>query len=170
MSVYFVRTTSVTVCTHTSIYIYIGLASSNMSRRIRLEPVQTHNLFLFQSNVGVWMSREKNGQSKWESITNANGTLFFMQYVIIVVVASSILSRNDSRLIKLVQCVNLIHRFPSYSISFYAHTHFIHCASISSCVCFITSTASIDLLNLARKEKESDWIDLSMTHDKCPLE
>ena len=69
---------------------------------------------------------------------------------------SSILSTNDSRLIKLVQCVNLIRRFPSYSISFYRR-HFPHCASLSLygcvCVCFITRTASLDLLKLARKER-----------------
>jgi hypothetical protein len=117
----------------------------------------THNLFLFQSDLGVWASRERNGQSKWESITEANGTLFMQCFIFIVVIASSIHSRNDSRLIKRVQCVNLIRRFASfflpYSVSFYIHTHFIHCASISSCVCFITSADSIDLFNLARKKK-----------------
>lgn len=75
-------------------YIHIALASSNVSRRIRLEPVHTHthiyNLFLFQSDSGVGMSRERDGQSKWENVIDANGTssltpffsLSFMQYFI----------------------------------------------------------------------------------------
>jgi hypothetical protein len=76
----------------------------------------------------------------------------------IVIVASSILSRNDSRLIKLVQCVNLIRRFLSFFPrirSRSTHTHTFHplCLDKLVCVCFITSTDSIDLLNLARKKR-----------------
>jgi len=153
-SVYFVRTTSVIMCIHTSIYIYTLVWLHLMCPDGLDLNLFTHTTcFFFQSDLGVWMSRERNGQSKWESITDANGTFFYA----IVIVASSILSRNDLRLIKLVQCVNLIRRFlsffPSHSMSFYTHIHFIHCASISSCVCFVTSTDSVDLLNLARKKR-----------------
>jgi hypothetical protein len=145
--------TSIYLCVYIYIYIYIGLASSNVSRRIRLEPVHTHTTCFFfnQTQVSGCHARQMDNRNEKASLMRME--LFsFMQYFI---VASSILSRNDSRLIKLVQCVNLIRRFPSYSISFYTltHTHFIHCASISSCVCFITSTDSIDLLNLARKKR-----------------
>ena len=131
-SVYFVRTTSVIVCTHTHlsidvciyIYIHIGLASSNVSRRIRLEPVHTHTLTQPVS-FSIRLRCLDVTREKWATVEMREhhwcerNSPFFMQYFI---VASSILSRNDSRLIKLVQSVNLIRRFPSYSISFYTHT------------------------------------------------
>ncbi len=119
-----------------SIYIHIGLASSNVSRRIRLEPVQTHthNLFLFQSDLGVWMSRERHWTIEMRKHHWCERNFFFMQCVI---VAASILSRNDSRLIKLAQCVNLIHRFPSYSISFYTHTHTFYPLCFDKFVCVL---------------------------------
>lgn len=52
--------------------------------------IHTHidNLFLFQSDSGVGMSRERNEQSNWENVIDANGTssfvsfLSFMQYFI----------------------------------------------------------------------------------------
>lgn len=64
-------------------------------------------------------------------------------------------SANDSRLIKLAQCVNLIRRFPSYSISFHRRHFPPLCIAklIYMCVCFITRIASLDLLKLARKER-----------------
>jgi len=82
---------------------------------------------------------------------NFHSFIFFMQYFIIV--ATSILSRNDSRLIKLAQCVNLIRRlFLVFDLT-HPHTHFVHCASISSCMC----ADSPDLLKFGNeRERERE--------------
>ena len=115
--------TSIYRCIYIYIYIHIGLASSNVSRRIRLEPVHTHThttcFFFNQTQVSGCHAREMDNSRNEIASLMRTELSFFMQYFI---VASSILSRNDSRLIKLVQSVNLIRRFPSYSNSFYAHT------------------------------------------------
>lgn len=98
-----------------------------------------YNLFLFQSDSGVGMSRERDGQSKWENVIDANGTSSLTPFFSLSLLCntSSILSANDSRLIKLAQCVNLIRRFPSYSIPFYRRHFPPLCIAklIYMCVC-----------------------------------
>lgn len=118
-----------------SLCAHIALASSNVSRRIRIEPVHTVNLLLFQSIFDIFVSRKKGWreeeeEKKWtigSNIIDANeihSILFLLLRIRCnwVIVGSSILSftRNDLRLIKhestRVQCVNLIHSRPLGSI------------------------------------------------------
>jgi len=136
-SVYFVRTTSVIMCIHTSIYIYIyiGLASSNVSRRIRLEPVHTHNLFLFSIRLRCLDVTREKWTIEMRKYHWCERNFFYA----IVIVASSILSRNDLRLIKLVQCVNLIRRFLFFSPAFdvVLHTHTFHPLCFNKLVCVL---------------------------------
>ena len=61
-----IRANNICHCVHTHIHIYIYtlvwlhlMCPDGLGLNLF-----THNLFLFQSDLGVWMSRERNGQSK----------------------------------------------------------------------------------------------------------